>query len=125
MSFHVPNEYRQRRIPQAPQLESDDRYGNNGCFVIPSKLPKRPLSLTIIASDGEGWEHVSVSTAARCPTWEEMCLVKAMFWDEDDVVIQYHPRKGDYVNNHPFCLHMWRPTEATIPTPPPICVGIV
>jgi hypothetical protein len=54
-----------------------------------------------------------------------MCFVKGIFWDEDDVVIQFHPRKGEYVNNHPYCLHLWRPVGITVPTPPPICVGIV
>src|SRR3989442_1241184 len=123
VSFHVPNKYRLRSFPPHPELTSDDSFGNNGCFVVP-RNPKRPLALNIIASDGEGWEHVSVSTVTRCPTWEEMCLVKSLFWDDDDVVIQFHPRKQEYVNNHRYCLHMWRPVDATIPTPPSILVGI-
>lgn len=39
-----------------------------------------------------------------------------------------HKRKpfaADYVNNHPHCLHIWKPTETEIPTPPSILVGIV
>lgn len=37
------------------------------------------LDLRIIASSGSDeipWEHVSVSTARRCPTWDEMDAVK-------------------------------------------------
>jgi hypothetical protein len=69
------------------------------------------------------WEHVSVSTKTRCPTWKEMSWVKDLFFDDEEIVIQYHPRKADYVNVHPFCLHLWRPITATIPTPPPLAVG--
>lgn len=83
--------------------------------------PFRPLM--IIFSDGEGWEHVSVSTPARCPNWQEMCFVKDLFWAPDDVVMQLHPARSDYVNNHNSCLHLWRPQGQTIPTPPVKLVG--
>lgn len=36
----------------------------------------KPGAIAIIASWGGGWEHVSVSLARRCPTWEEMCIIK-------------------------------------------------
>lgn len=79
--------------------------------------------LTIIFSDGLGWEHVSVSTPGRCPNWPEMCFVKNLFWSADDVVIQFHPAASEYVNNHPYCLHLWRPQGITLPTPPRLLVG--
>jgi hypothetical protein len=41
----------------------------------------------------------------------------------EDVVIQYHPTKSEYVNLHDNCLHMWRPVEVEIPTPPKELVG--
>lgn len=63
---------------------------------------------TVIASHGLGWEHVSMSLETRTPTWEEMSLVKGLFWTQDDLVVQYHPPTNEYVNNHPFCLHLWR-----------------
>jgi hypothetical protein len=64
--------------------------------------------LYCIASDGEGWEHVSVTARKGTPTWEEMARVKKSFWDESDFVVQMHPPKEDYINNHPGCLHLWR-----------------
>jgi hypothetical protein len=70
-----------------------------------------------------GWEHVSVSLPTRCPTWAEMAFIKSVFWDADDTVVQYHPPESEYVNNHPFCLHLWRPIEKQIPLPPSILVG--
>lgn len=60
----------------------------------------------------------------RCPTWAEMCFIKNIFWGPDEAVIQIHPKEADYINNHPFCLHLWRPTDQEIPVPDPILVGI-
>ena len=36
-----------------------------------------------------------------CPTWEEMCFIKNIFWEEEESAMQLHPPKSDYVNNHP------------------------
>jgi hypothetical protein len=80
----------------------------------------------VMASQGGDevpWEHVSVSTKTRCPTWKEMCWIKDLFFEDEEVVIQYHPRKSDYVNLHPFCLHLWRPLATELPTPPPMAAG--
>ncbi len=78
--------------------------------------------LRVIASNGFGWDHVSVSHKKRCPTWHEMNRIKEIFFDEDDVVIQFHPPKKDYVNVHPFCLHLWRSHTDPIQLPPKILV---
>lgn len=90
------------------------------------------VDIIIIASDGSDevpWEHVSLrarypSGKERTPSWSEMCFVKDLFWDEEECVIQYHPPRSEYVNNHPFVLHLWKPTRAQIPLPPSIAVGI-
>lgn len=119
MSFHVPEKF---RFQQAGHyLHSTPEFGNNGAFVV--KL-KNGQSVNVIASDGMGWEHVSVSRSDRCPTWDEMCQIKAIFWDDDDCVVQYHPPRSEYVNNHKFCLHLWRPVGVQMPMPPSIMVGI-
>lgn len=124
--FHVPEKY---RIKYQSSLASDDTYGNNGAFQIDVHKPNRRF--LCIASDGEGWEHVSVSVfdghlatrQKRSPTWDEMCMIKTLFWDEEDCVIEYHPAKSEYVSCHPFCLHLWRPTDQIIPIPPREFVG--
>lgn len=81
---------------------------------------------SVIWSYGGGWEHVSIAPYKRShtPTWEEMCRVKDMFFHDDEVVVQYHPAKSDYVNNVTNCLHLWRSTDKEMPTPPTIMVGI-
>lgn len=117
MSFHVPEKFRVTR----GFMWSDASHGNNGAFFLPTRPGQPPLK--VIASDGEGWDHVSVSLPSRCPTWEEMCRVVALFWDESDCVMQLHPPRKDWISNHPYCLHLWRPTTATIPLPPSFMVG--
>lgn len=117
MTFHVPEKYRFT----AGRFESSALDGNNGAFALRLKHSQTFFS---IASDGAGWEHVSVSRKDRCPTWEEMCQVKAMFWDAGDCVLQFHPPESEYVNNHPYCLHLWRPIGVDVPMPDSMLVGI-
>lgn len=116
MSFHVPNKFRIRSGPAA----TTDEIGNNGMFEVKLRLNQRVL---IVASDGMGWEHVSVSRRDRCPTWDEMCQVKSLFWDASDCVVQFHPPQSEYVNNHPNCLHLWRQAGGDFQLPPSILVG--
>ena len=86
-------------------------------------IPFEGRLLKAIASNGMNWEHASVSLPNRCPNWREMCFVKDFFWDEEDLVVQYHPPKSQYVNMHVHCLHLWRPIEQQIPAPLSILVG--
>ena len=74
--------------------------------------------MAIIASWAGGWEHVSVSLRNRCPTWDEMCLVKDIFWRDDECVVQFHPPKSEYVNLHPYCLHLWKKIGEAVELPP-------
>lgn len=125
MAFHVPN---QHRIRVHPRLGSSDADGNNGAF----EIPHNGVTFFVIASDGEDleapnqWEHVSVHVREgerpRTPTWDEMCVIKALFWDADDCVIQFHPPRSQYVNRHPHVLHLWRSLNYRQPMPPKVLV---
>jgi hypothetical protein len=108
-------------------VEQDVHFGTShgerfGAFYIAN-------GLKIIANDAwkesDWWEHVSVSLPDRTPTWEEMCRVKDLFWAPNEVVLQFHPAKHDYVNCHPFTLHLWRHKwkMKRVPLPPPVLVG--
>ena len=81
---------------------------------------------TVVWSFGGGWEHVSVCPYQKriTPTWDDMCRLKDIFFEEDECVVQYHPPKSQYVNNMPNCLHLWRPLNETMPMPPSIMVGV-
>jgi len=85
------------------------------------EIPNR--GLRIIGSDGEGWDHVSVSRADRTPTWEEMEWVKREVFEPDDCVMQLHVPVTEHKNLHPHCLHLWRPQGAEIPRPPVFMVA--
>lgn len=84
---------------------------------------KSRCNLNFIMSWGAGWEHCSVSIPTRCPSWEQMCVMKELFWGDDEECMQLHPSKKDYVNNMPYCLHIWKPINEKIPMPPSIMVG--
>lgn len=124
--FKVPEKYRQTM--GSKYLVSDGYAttvadGNNGVFVIPYLNNK--IQLFCLASDGLDWDHVSVTVIAsrRCPTWEEMCYIKSLFWSAEDCVVQYHPPETEYVNVHQYCLHLWKPSKASVPQPPKFMVG--
>ena len=92
-----------------------------GYFVI----PVGPEYLNVISSGSQGgeepecqWEHVSVSLPHRCPTWGEMHEIKRLFWDDHETVVQFHPKKTSYVNQHEFCLHMWKRRGVNAELPP-------
>lgn len=97
------------------------RYGSagdsqNGCFIIP--YPRNGAKLRIIASNGDGWDHVSVSLGNRCPAWDEMCFIKKKFFKPEEIAMQFHPPTKDYINKHPYCLHLWRPRTQFLRMPP-------
>ena len=110
------------RVRQGP-LASDDNAELFGAFHIQGPTGAMLQIVSSAAFEQFTWEHVSVSLKNRCPTWEEMCFVKNLFWSEDEVVIQIHPAKKDYINHHPYCLHLWRSTVEKMPLPPKIMVG--
>lgn len=121
----APEQY---RLKNHIALGSTRDSGNNGFFIIPHyKIDGYQFNCMI--SDGEGWEHVSITISSRlrkverCPTWQEMCFIKDIFWAEDELVLQYHPPKSEHVNNHPYCLHLWKPVGVEVPAPPSIMVG--
>lgn len=87
----------------------------SGAFMI--QLAGSKLPLAVIASTGGGWDHVSVSTRKRTPTWEEMQRIKELFFEDEETAMQLHPPSSKYINNHPYCLHIWRPQTEKIPMP--------
>lgn len=123
-----PEQFRLKNPHPVYQSRAGDPFG---CFLIPDGCDR----LFCIASPGAAgeveFEHVSVTvrnkrmlSLRRCPTWEQMCLVKEAFWDDTEAVMQLHPPKSEHVNSHAFCLHLWRPNKAEIPLPPSIAVGL-
>lgn len=112
---------------RAARTQGHPSWGAYGAFQIMGPCGE---SLRIVASAAapddtmsQGWEHVSVSTKRRPPNWQEMCFVKDLFWEDEEAVLQFHPPKSQYVNNHPHCLHLWRHKDGHA-LPPSIMVGV-
>lgn len=122
--MRFPEQFR-AQCAHLPDTAAGDPYGY---FYIPARHANG-RALQIIASDGseaEGWNHVSVSIPGRsdaCPSWPEMCLVKDLFFEPEECVVQFHPPRSTYINNHPGCLHLWSYTPG-FPQPPKHLVGI-
>ena len=107
------------RVTKGP-MASDASNGRNGQFL----LPRAGVLLLCQVSDGLDWEHASVTVhrrkgglVKRTPSWDEMCFVKQAFWEPHELVVQYHPPESEYVNCHPYCLHLWLPYDFELPMP--------
>jgi len=57
--------------------------------------------------DGKRWVHVSMSYPNKLPGWNVVRMVKDRFIGRDKKAIQVFPADTEYVNIHPFCLHLW------------------
>jgi len=87
-----------------------------GAFSVPSPVDGKEMR--IVASSDAEWDHVSVSRRTRCPNWPEMEAVKRLFFKADETAMQLHVPPFDHINHHPYCLHLWRPHNQSIPRPP-------
>lgn len=112
---HLEQYRRRDKEMQLYKAQGDDY---NGIF----KVFVKGKSFVVIASNGGGWDHVSVSPGTNrkngTPTWDEMCAIKDMFFEKEETVVQYHPAESNYINFCENCLHLWRPNTAELPTPP-------
>lgn len=119
-----------------PDLDSLDRWGPVGFFFVMHRpVPDVPaVVLRCMSSPGSSeipWEHVSISVQVsllpkpilRTPTWDEMNHVKSLFWDPEELVVQFHPPQSEYIDYHPHCLHLWKPWDGHIKLPPSIAIG--
>lgn len=109
-------------------MASTSADGMNGAFMI----PVRGCVVGVVVSNGRDWEeerlplpkweHVSVSLKGRIPLWYEMQAVKDLFWEPEELAVQFHVPKADHINVNENVLHLWRPVGIEIPVPPKECV---
>ena len=97
--------------------------GDDTCGAFLIELFGSPVPLRVLASVGDGWDHVSVSTEFRCPHWGEMEYIKRLFFKDNETAMQLHVPPADHINHHPHTLHLWRPLIGAIPRPPAALVG--
>lgn len=67
-------------------------------------------------ADEDGWEHVSVAPFDHTviPSWDDMCRIKDIFFEDEEIALQIHPKRSEYVNKVENCLHLWRPKSAVL-----------
>jgi hypothetical protein len=92
-----------------------------GVFLIPSPVDR--AKLFVVASSGDGWDHVSVSRPNRTPNWPEMSRVYRLFFRKDEDAFELHVPSSEHISFHPNTLHLWRPQYEKIPRPPAWMVG--
>jgi hypothetical protein len=89
---------------------------NGGVFAVSSNESGKILA--IVASNDQGWDHVSVSLPNRTPSWGDMEQVKRIFFLPNEIAMQLHVAESNHISIHPNCLHIWRPHGVEIPLPP-------
>ena len=75
-------------------------------FLIPTVTAKATISAINFQDDD--FEHVILNPRQRLPTYKEMVILKDIFWEKNEVTIQVHPAKSQYVNIVEYALHLWR-----------------
>ena len=63
--------------------------------------------------DGE-YLHLSVANTERYPSWDELMVFRAVFFDDDMEVFQVLPPIDEYVNISQNCFHLWHKKEGKI-----------
>lgn len=119
-----------KRTEQIKQLLTDKKLwfqvyssGDDGleiAFVVDNRM------FCCIASWGLGWDHVSVhmetlkgpQTCRQIPLWDDMCLVREIFFNPNEWAMQLHPPESKNISVYNEALHLWRPQRKPIPKPP-------
>lgn len=109
------NRWRIRKGTLEGRLDSEDTDGWNGAFIVPIDGEM----WQVIISDGGGWRHLSATNAQKrqLPPWNVMSRLRDYFFPDDSWVVQFHPPKDCYINDHPFVLHLWESYDTQMPTP--------
>lgn len=97
------------------KMGSNETAGFNGAFIVPISGEM----WQVIISDGMDFRHLSATNAQRrqLPGWEIMCRLKELFFADDSWVVIYIPAKEAYINDHPYCHHLWEPLNEKLPIP--------
>ncbi|WP_319759544.1 hypothetical protein [Maridesulfovibrio sp.] len=120
MTYFIPNmansiilrAFRPERLPLS--WEERPSHLEGAAFFVRDNL----TSLAVFASvdmmfDNAGksceWIHLSVSRQAKLPSWDDLKDVKGTFLGDHREAVQVLPKAEDYINLHPFCLHLWAP----------------
>lgn len=95
-----------RVLPSNYELLED--YTNAGYY-------RRHDGMTVITEvaiyDKRMWLHVSCAFATRLPDWADLREVKTVFVGPKRMALSIMPSEAEYVNIHPYVLHLWCPLD--------------
>jgi len=64
-------------------------------------------NIVIMHSIEDGLNHISMSYKDKLPSYEEMKEARYQICPDIDKMAQIFPNKEEFVNLHPYCLHLW------------------
>jgi len=95
-----------KRIP-CPVPDCSAYRTNNNLTVICGREPCGP--------GGEIRWHLSIAHHHRYPTWDEIRDIRYVLVPDDVTVAMFLPPRGEYVNEHEFCFHLYEVETADVP----------
>ena len=60
-----------------------------------------------VGANGSPRWHLSISHPARLPSYEELKAARYKFLPDDIYVAQIFPPQSEFVNLHPYCIHLY------------------
>lgn len=101
---NLPQNWRTIRLSEIEQQPYGVYRSRNGLAVIISCCRYE---------DNKNWIHLSISRKDKLPSWSEFVQVKEIFLGKESTAIQVIPPRSQWVNDHPFCLHLWQCLDET------------
>lgn len=82
-----------------------------GCISGLVKLPDCGICSVISGNNKYGYEHVSISLKHKfgIPSREDMCMLKDIFFGDEEEVYHIYTKESEYMNVSENCLHLWKP----------------
>lgn len=80
---------------------------HNGIFQL--RLEGSSLWFTVVATDNNGWDHVSIFTSERCPHFKELEQIKQLFFQAPKLAVPMYFFLDEHIDMHPNYLHLWGP----------------
>jgi hypothetical protein len=87
-----------------------------GCSVIVALEPAKaaPAGMWLPEGARDLW-HLSIAHRTRYPTWDEIADVRYELVPDDVTMAMLLPPRGEYVNAHERCFHLWQIDDRRAP----------
>lgn len=90
-----------------PAVWMESRFDEFGVKFV-NVLSQRSVVISVSnEADGKVWTHLSVSYPGHLPSWAELRDTKRLFLGPESRALSVIPPDDEYVNIHPYCLHLF------------------